>query len=106
MSNDIQNSSDTISFGLLTPVVVSVDSSRAQMRLARAMGYPPSWRVVRSLIKVPLPEYLAKQMKDSGAAVSTNEGGLHVMTAVRDRIYAGHPASQPDGYYNHAAVSL
>ncbi len=75
------------------------------MRLARAMGYPPSWRVVRSLLQVPIPEYLASQMKDSGAAVSTNEGGLHVMTAVRDRIYAGHPASQPDGYYNHAVVS-
>ena len=84
---------------------MSVDSSSAQMRLARAMGYPPSWRVVRSLIQVPIPEYLAKQMKDSGAAVSTNEGGLHVMTTVRDRIYAGHPASQPDGYYNHAVVS-
>jgi hypothetical protein len=76
------------------------------MRLARAMGYPPSWRVVRSLIQVPIPEDLANQMKNSGAAVSTNEGGLHVMTAVRDRIYAGHPASQPDGYYNHASALL
>ncbi|KAL3788314.1 hypothetical protein ACHAW5_003667 [Stephanodiscus triporus] len=84
----------------------TVNDDIAQMRLARAMGYPPSWRVVRSLIQVPIPEDLAKQMKDSGAAVSTNEGGLHVMTAVRDRIYAGHPASQPDGYYNHAAALL
>jgi hypothetical protein len=45
-------------------------------------------------------------MKKSGAAVSTNEGGFQVMMTVRDRIYAGHPADQSDGYYNHAAAAV
>ena len=38
----------------------TVNDDKAQIRLARAMGYPPSWRVVRSLIQVPIPEDLAK----------------------------------------------
>ena len=84
----------------------TINDDTAQMRLARAMGYPPSWRVVRNLIQVPLSENLAKQMKDSGATVTTNDKGLHMMTTVQDRIYAGDPASQPDGYYNHAAALL
>ena len=45
-------------------------------------------------------------MKSSGATVTTTEKGLHLMTTVQDRIYAGDPASQPDGYYNHAAALL
>lgn len=84
----------------------TINDNVAQIRLARAMGYPPSWRVVRNLIEIPIPEYLAKKMRDSGAAVNVNEGGLHIMTTVQDRIYAGDPVSQPDGYYNHAAALL
>lgn len=89
------------------------------MRLARAMGYPPSWRVVRNLIQVPIPESLAQRYIASGCrGVSTtstttaddNDGSsgrkFHVLTTVQDRIYAGDPASQPDGYYNHTAALI
>ncbi|KAL7555266.1 hypothetical protein ACHAWF_018924 [Thalassiosira exigua] len=82
----------------------TINDDVAQIRLARAMGYPPSWRVVRNLIQVPIPEYLAKTMPS--AALSGGVGGLRMMTTVMDRIYAGDPASQPDGYYNHAAAML
>lgn len=82
----------------------TINDDTAQMRLARAMGYPPSWRVVRNLIRVPIPEYLAKKM--GAAAVTVDERGLHMVATVQDRIYAGDPASQPDGYYNHAAALL
>ena len=82
----------------------TINDDVAQIRLARAMGYPPSWRVVRNLIQVPIPEYLAKNMPSE--AVSVNDKGLHMMTTVQDRIYAGDPASDPDGYYNHAAALL
>mmetsp|Transcript_36390 Transcript_36390/g.65515 ORF Transcript_36390/g.65515 Transcript_36390/m.65515 type:complete len:390 (+) Transcript_36390:81-1250(+) len=81
----------------------TINDDTAQTRLARAMGYPPSWRVVRNLIQVPIPEYLAKQMS---MGESANDEGLHIMTTVQDRIYAGDPASRPDGYYNHAAALL
>lgn len=84
----------------------TVNDDVAQMRLARAMGYPPSWRVVRSLIQVPLPEYLAQKMRAGGAAVTVGPDGRQTMTAVKDRIWAGDPATQPDGYYNHAAALL
>lgn len=103
----------------------TVNDDIAQMRLARAMGYPPSWRVVRSIIDVPLPDYLARQMKERGSKAvvvssSTNNNNADdvnnsaaaaaavrsTMTVVRDRIYAGHPTSQPDGYYNHTAAYL
>lgn len=85
----------------------TINDEKAQMRLARAMGYPPSWRVVRNLIQVPIPEYLAKQYNKSGVkSITTNEDGVHMMTTVQDRIYAGEPTSQPDGYYNHAAALL
>lgn len=85
----------------------TINDEKAQMRLARAMGYPPSWRVVRNLIQVPIPEYLAKQYTKSGVkSITTNEDGVHMMTTVQDRIYAGEPTSQPDGYYNHAAALL
>ena len=30
--------------------------------------------------------------------------GAYTITAVQDRIYAGDPATQPDGYYNHTAA--
>ena len=99
----------------------TVNDDIAQMRLARAMGYPPSWRVVRSIIEVPIPEYLATQMKERGSTAVTitnndnddtkNSSSAGVrssssMSVVRDRIYAGHPSSQPDGYYNHTAAYL
>jgi hypothetical protein len=110
----------------------TVNDDIAQMRLARAMGYPPSWRVVRSIIEVPIPEYLATQMKERGSTAVTmvgsssssssstssdndNDNGStsssavvrsSTMSVVRDRIYAGHPSSQPDGYYNHTAAYL
>ena len=101
----------------------TVNDDIAQMRLARAMGYPPSWRVVRSIIQIPLPDYLARRMKESGSkavvVVSSStdnnnddddgNGSTAVrstMSVVRDRIYAGHPTSQPDGYYNHTAAYL
>ena len=97
----------------------TVNDDKAQMRLARAMGYPPSWRVVRNLIQVPIPESLAQRYIASGCrGVSTtstttaddNDGSsgrkFHVMTTVQDRIYAGDPASQPDGYYNHTAALI
>ena len=97
----------------------------AQMRLARAMGYPPSWRVIRNIIKVPIPNHIANQMpKSSIVSVSrveeskehndngtkgdgTNNGrGVYMMNTVQDRIYAGPPQTRPDGYYNHASALL
>ena len=83
----------------------TVNDDTAQIRLARAMGYPPGWRVVRNLIKIPVPTYLAKRMgvvDSSGGGDGSNNSTM--MTAVKDRIYAGDPATQPDGYYNHAAA--
>mmetsp|Transcript_32036 Transcript_32036/g.66406 ORF Transcript_32036/g.66406 Transcript_32036/m.66406 type:complete len:458 (-) Transcript_32036:144-1517(-) len=84
----------------------TVDDDVAQMRLARAMGYPPGWRVVRTLVRVPLPAPLAEQMRIGAPpdTVSVDERGVHSMLAVQDRIYAGDPATQPDGYYNHTAA--
>lgn len=78
----------------------------AQIRLARAMGYPPGWRVVRTLIQVPIPNYLARKMGVSTTTdtESTTNSSPATMTAVKDRIYAGDPATLPDGYYNHAAA--
>ena len=35
---------------------------------------------------------------------TTSSDGSSTMTAVKDRIYAGDPATLPDGYYNHAAA--
>jgi len=78
----------------------TLNDDTAQIRLARAMGYPPGWRVVRTLIQVPIPNYLAHKMGVTNN-ISTNSS---TMTAVKDRIYAGDPASLPDGYYNHAAA--
>eukprot|EP00804_Cyclotella_cryptica_P022136 CCRYP_011595-RA/>CCRYP_011595-RA protein AED:0.30 eAED:0.30 QI:215/1/1/1/1/1/2/179/462 len=84
----------------------TVNDDTAQMRLARAMGYPPGWRVVRTLIRVPIPASLAESMMASEGAATVHHGddGVHTVTAVQDRIYAGDPATQPDGYYNHAAA--
>lgn len=84
----------------------TVDDDIAQMRLARAMGYPPGWRVVRTLVRVPLPAPLAEQMRIGAPpdTISVDERGVHSMLAVQDRIYAGDPATQPDGYYNHTAA--
>jgi len=89
----------------------TVGDDVAQMRLARAMGYPPSWRVVRDLVPVPVPEHLAKQHNEfaterGARAVCADDAGFWMMTTVMDRIYAGAPATQPDGYYNHAAALL
>jgi hypothetical protein len=101
----------------------TVNDDKAQIRLARAMGYPPSWRVVRNLIQVPIPESLAQRYIASGCKAVTKiatttttsadlDGSgtgrklLYIMTTVQDRIYAGDPASQPDGYYNHTAALI
>lgn len=78
----------------------TINDETSQIRLARAMGYPPGWRVVRTLIQIPVPNYLARKM---GAKKDT-DGVNSTMTAVKDRIYAGDPSSYPDGYYNHAAA--
>jgi hypothetical protein len=83
----------------------TVNDDTAQIRLARAMGYPPGWRVVRTLIQVPIPDYLARKMGVTNKSTASSDfGSSSTMTAVKDRIYAGDPASQPDGYYNHAAA--
>ena len=84
----------------------TIEDPTAQLRLARAMGYPPGWRVVRSLITVPVPPSLADSMMAStGAATVTKfPDGTSMITAVQDRIYAGDPSTQPDGYYNHNAA--
>ncbi len=98
----------------------TANDDKAQIRLARAMGYPPSWRVVRNLIQVPIPESLAQRYIASGCkavttAMTTTTADLdgsgtdrqfYIMTTVQDRIYAGDPASQPDGYYNHTAALI
>ena len=90
----------------------------AQMRLARAMGYPPSWRVIRNIIKVPIPPHIATKLPkssivsrdDNGTKGSVNDngtnGGVYMMNTVQDRIYAGPPQTRPDGYYNHASALL
>lgn len=80
----------------------TLNDDTAQIRLARAMGYPPGWRVVRTLIQVPIPNYLARKMV--GVDSDGSSSGGTTMMAVKDRIYAGDPASLPDGYYNHAAA--
>ncbi|KAL7468361.1 hypothetical protein ACHAXS_008589 [Conticribra weissflogii] len=84
----------------------TVEDDVAQLRLARAIGYPPGWRVVRTLVRIPLPASLAEQIGIGAppGTVSVNERGVHSMLAVQDRIYAGDPATQPDGYYNHTAA--
>jgi hypothetical protein len=38
------------------------------------------------------------------ARVTSAPDGTHTITAVQDRIYAGDPNTQPDGYYNHTAA--
>jgi hypothetical protein len=68
------------------------------------MGYPPGWRVVRTLIQVPVPNYLARKMGVNNKESSDGSSSCSTITAVKDRIYAGDPSSQPDGYYNHAAA--
>ena len=82
----------------------TLNDDTAQIRLARAMGYPPGWRVVRTLIQVPIPNYLARKMGVNESTSPDDSSSSSTMTAVKDRIYAGDPASLPDGYYNHAAA--
>ncbi|EJK74282.1 hypothetical protein THAOC_04048 [Thalassiosira oceanica] len=81
----------------------TVDDDVAQIRLARAMGYPPSWRVIRCINSVPVPHFLAPKYPEGSL---TLRDGVHWLDAVSDRIYAGPPDAQPDGYYNHAAAYL
>ena len=84
----------------------TVDDEIAQLRLARAMGYPPGWRVIRSLIQVPLTPSMAQSMQSAEGAstVTVAEDGTQTIKVVQDRIYAGDPSTQPDGYYNHSAA--
>mmetsp|Transcript_8763 Transcript_8763/g.15241 ORF Transcript_8763/g.15241 Transcript_8763/m.15241 type:complete len:90 (-) Transcript_8763:335-604(-) len=54
----------------------TIHDPTAQIRLARAMGYPPSWRVVRNLTRIPVPDYLAKQMiLSSSSRTKSGKGG-------------------------------
>jgi len=68
---------------------VATTDAISELRLARSLGYPKSWHVVRSLIPHP-------------TATDTGTGtGAHL---IQDRIFAGDPAENADLYYNHSAA--
>lgn len=65
---------------------VATTDATSELRLARSLGYPKSWHVVRTLIPNPAERDAAKQL------------------IVQDRIFAGDPAENADLYYNHSAA--
>jgi hypothetical protein len=67
--------------------------AQSERDLARSLGYPQSWHVVRVL---PHPAELDED-GDDAAVSSTNNSFM-------DTIYAGDPSSCVDVYYNHSAA--
>ena len=63
----------------------------------------PGRRVIRCINSVPVPHFLVTRYPEGAL---TLRDGVHWLDAVSDRIYAGPPDAQPDGYYNHAAAYL
>ena len=59
--------------------------------------------MIRCINSVPVPHFLVPKYPKSSLAL---RDGVHWLDAVSDRIYAGPPEAQPDGYYNHAAAYL
>ena len=77
------------------------DGPKSERRLARSLGYPPTWHVVR---RVPHPA-------DGGGGLqrtdSSSSQGSVPPSSFQDRIYAGDPRSSSgsDLYYNHSSAS-
>lgn len=66
--------------------LTATTDATSERRLARALGYPKTWHVVRGLVPNP----------------SIQNGGGAVL--VQDRIFAGDPAQNADLYCNHGAA--
>lgn len=68
-------------------------------QLAWALGYPSSWRVVRTVEEIPC---IAAGDTSSSSSNSSCESNLCIV----DRIYAGKPGTGCDMWFNHSAAML
>jgi hypothetical protein len=73
---------------ITTESLKATTDAQSEKALARSLGYPSSWHVIRV---VPHPS-------EFDEAEPRNSGSFH------DTIYAGDPAKGVDVYYNHSAA--
>jgi hypothetical protein len=79
----------------------TVNDDKQAQYLAAALGYPPGWRVLRTVTTTATPETLSKDAEN--ATTTTSQAQPHKLI-VADVICAGHPSSGCDTWFHHEAA--